>query len=103
MARAWHFDDEDSDNGLTGAAIQEAARRQLAVSIAVAAVIVLGLGLAALTPASHGYADATPHKIASVQQPTFMSLSDRVASAKRYAPVAVAPERRPTITQGAGS
>ena len=84
MSDAGYFDGEDVDGGMTTAAIQEVARRQLAASIAVAAVIVLGLGLAALMPASRDYAEATPHRIASVQQPTFASPSMRVASARRF-------------------
>lgn len=78
------FDGEETDEGMTSAAIQEVARRQLTASIAVAIVIVVGFGFAALMPASHEYAQTAPHKVASVQQPTFSSPSDRVASAKRF-------------------
>jgi hypothetical protein len=84
MGDAGYFDGEEVGDGMTAAAIQEVARRQLGASIAVAVVIVVGLGLAALMPASRDYAESARHKVASVQQPTFTSPSDRVASAHRF-------------------
>ena len=79
-----YFDGEDLDDGLTVAAVQESARRQLAASIAVAIVIALGVGVAAFMPASRDYAQTAPRKVVSVQQPTFASPSRPVASAGRF-------------------
>jgi hypothetical protein len=81
-----NFDDEAIAGGLSSAEIQAVARRQLVASIAVAVVIALGVGLAALMPASHASndAEAAPHRLALVQQPTFATpLSARLASAKQ--------------------
>ncbi|MGO8799857.1 MAG: hypothetical protein ACLQE9_01140 [Roseiarcus sp.] len=86
MSSAQVFDDEPIASGLTGAEVQETARRQLVASIAVAVVILIGAGLAALTPASpRRDAEAAPHRLASVQQPTFATPpAQRVASVRPH-------------------
>jgi len=81
---AGFLDKDEVGDCITAAAIREVARRQLTASIGVAVVIVLGLCLAALMPASRDNAEASPHRVASVQQPTFTSPSDRLASARRF-------------------
>jgi hypothetical protein len=78
------FDDETVSIGLSRAEIREMARRQLVASIAVALVIAIGAALVALAPASRDVAALASHKIASVQQPQFVTpLTARVESAKR--------------------
>lgn len=85
MNSANYFDEEPIGSGLTAAEIQETARRQFVASIAVAVIIAVGAGLAALMPASHHYAEAAPHRLALVQQPTFATPpAQRVASARQH-------------------
>jgi hypothetical protein len=77
------YSGEAMDFGLSTVEIKSMAGRQLVASIAVGVVIALGLGLATLMPPSHKYAEAVQHKLALVQQPTFVSApAERFASAK---------------------
>jgi predicted benzoate:H+ symporter BenE len=76
--------DEAFGFGMTAIEIQSVARRQLAASVAVAIVIVLGIVFAALTPAAHDRAEVAVHKFAQVQQPIFVKPADRLAAAKHY-------------------
>jgi hypothetical protein len=84
MNRIDYYDDEAIAPGLTGAEVRESARRQFVASVAVAVVIALGAGLTLLLPASQPYADATAHKVAIVQQPSFVTpAGQRLAAMKQ--------------------
>jgi hypothetical protein len=74
MSKTEFADDEEITIGLSAAEIKEVARRQLVASVAVAVVIAIGVGAAFLMPGSgsQDYAQATSHKVATVQQPTFV-------------------------------
>jgi hypothetical protein len=81
--------DENITIGLSADDIRAVAKRQFVASIAVAAVIAIGAGLAALMPATLTVASqnvtsvAATRSIAQVQQPTFVTpLAHRLASAK---------------------
>jgi hypothetical protein len=77
--------EETAWTGLSGVEIQEVARRQLIASVAVAVVIALGVGVAAVMPAHHDYAALAQHRTAFVQQPKFMPPpGGRVASVTRH-------------------
>jgi hypothetical protein len=82
------FDDETVSTGLSHAEVREMARRQLAASVAVAAVIAIGVGLVALAPASRDIARdmamVASHKVATVQQPQFATpVNARLEPTKR--------------------
>jgi hypothetical protein len=78
-----NFDDEAITSGLSGAEIQAVAKRQFVASVAVASVIALGVILTAMMPASHDDAGGVAsHKIATVQQPKFVTATDHVVAAK---------------------
>jgi hypothetical protein len=77
-----NFDDEAIASGLSGAEIQAVAKRQFVASVAVASVIALGVILTAMMPASRDYAGAASHKVATVQQPKFVTTTDHVGAAK---------------------
>ena len=78
-----NFDDEAIASGLSGADIQAVAKRQFVASVAVAIVIALGVVVAMVMPASHDYAGVSAsHKVATVQQPKFVTTTDRVVAAK---------------------
>jgi hypothetical protein len=82
MSSINYFEDE-AIGAQSAAAIKSMAGRQLAASIAVAIVIALGFGLTTLLPAPHRTAEAAQHRLASVQQPTFVAApAQRLASAK---------------------
>jgi hypothetical protein len=72
MSNTEFAEDEEITIGLSAAEIKEVARRQLVASVAVAVVIAIGVGAALLMPASQDYAQANSHKLATVQQPTFV-------------------------------
>lgn len=58
-----------------GTDVQETVRRQFVASIAVAAVLLVGFALAALSPATHREAAApAAHQLAGVQQPILVPL-----------------------------
>jgi hypothetical protein len=84
MSDSERVENEMVSTGLSSIEIQDVARRQLVASVAVAIVIILGLGLAAMMPAPHNYAALAPHKTALVQQPQFVTPSTgQVAAATR--------------------
>ncbi len=84
MSNTEFTDDEEVTIGLSAAEIKEVARRQLVASVAVAIVIIIGLGAAMMMPASHDYAQATPHKLATVQQPTLAIPQTARAEQKKH-------------------
>ncbi len=71
MSETEYSEDQEITIGLSAAEIKEVAHRQFVASIAVAIVIAIGAGVAMLMPAAHDYAQLAPHKVATVQQPTF--------------------------------
>jgi hypothetical protein len=76
---------EDEAIGIeqSAAAIKSMAGRQFVASLAVAVVIALGFGLTTLMPTPHHIAEAAVHRLALVQQPTFVAApAQRVASAR---------------------
>jgi hypothetical protein len=78
-------DDEGFASSLTGPDVRETVRRQFAVSLAVAAFILAGVALAAMTPASRHEAAAAPHRLAGVQQPILVAAPlQRFASARSH-------------------
>jgi len=77
-------DDAIGDVGLSVAAIQTVARRQLIGSVVVALFIVSAAGVATLKPVYRAAPTAQTHSLAVVQQPTFAtSPAQRVAAATR--------------------
>ena len=81
MGNQAQFDDEPVE--LTDAGIREMARRQLGASIAVAVVIAIGAGLFALAPPSREVASVSVGHVAIVQQPQFVTPSNRFASSTK--------------------
>ena len=77
-----NFDDEAIASGLSGADIQAVAKRQFVASVAVAFVIVFGLLLTAIMPVSRDYAGIGSHRVATVQQPQFVTAPDHLVAAK---------------------
>jgi len=70
--------------GLSVAAMQSVARRQLIGSIVVGLLIAAAAGLAALRPAYRLATAAPTHGFALAQQPMFVTLADqRLAATKR--------------------
>jgi hypothetical protein len=82
MGEIENFDDEAIASGLSGADIQAVAKRQFVASVAVVIVIALGVILTAIMPASRDYAGVASHKVATVQQPKFVTATDHVVAAK---------------------
>jgi hypothetical protein len=77
-------DDESLGFGLSEAEIRETARRQFAASIAVAIIIALGVGFAAVMPASRDHARNIAQKSVVAQQPTMtIAPGHRLAATKR--------------------
>jgi hypothetical protein len=70
MENVEHFEGE---SGLGEDQLQVAARRQLVASLIVALVIAAFAGLVALRPAYREAAAVAPHKLASIQQPSFVT------------------------------
>lgn len=71
MIDARYFDEENADSAAVDGAVQEMARRQFAMSLAVAFALLAAAALIAVR-APHGDAIAgttAPHKIAGVQKP----------------------------------
>jgi hypothetical protein len=73
--------DEEIASDLGGADIQAVARRQFSASVAVAIVILAGVGFAAMMPSSHDRSEAAMPKTTIVQQPTFVNSTGRFAAA----------------------
>ena len=85
MGEVQYTDDEEIASGLTGAEIQSVAKRQFVASVAVAIVIALGVVLVAMSPASRDYAGLGTHKVATVQQPKFVTpTTSSFAAAKQH-------------------
>jgi hypothetical protein len=78
-------DDQMDDDGAFGAPadIRWIARRQLIASIAALAVIVLGVGIAAMLPASSGRTQVAARSASGVQSPMMVSRDARFASAHK--------------------
>lgn len=83
MENIQNFDGEVIASGLTQAEVQAVARRQLVASVAVAIVIGLGLVVTAMAPASHIRTATAAHRIAGVQQPTFVHGAEHFAAVKQ--------------------
>jgi hypothetical protein len=84
MSNSEFIDGEAAAFHLSDAEIQLVARQQFVASIAVAIVLMLGVGLNAILPASHNYAGVSAQKVAMVQQPKFVVSGKRVAAATQY-------------------
>lgn len=84
MGNSEFVDDGAIGFHLSGAEIQAVAKRQLAASVAVAIVIMFGVGLTMMRPAHHGYADGVAHRIGAVQQPKTVIAAEHVAAAMQY-------------------
>ena len=74
---------DDESVELSEAGVREMARRQLGASIAVAVVIAIGAGLFAMAPSSRDVAGLSSPRVASVQQPEFVTPNDRLASSAK--------------------
>ena len=82
MENVEHFEGE---SGLGENELQAAARRQLVASLIVALVIAAFAGLVALRPAYRETAADAPHKLAAIQQPSFVTpLGQRVAGVVQH-------------------
>jgi hypothetical protein len=80
-----NISDEDAiESGFGDVDLQAMAKRQLVASVAVAAVIGLGVILVAMAPTSRDYAGIAMHKSSIAQQPRFVSrATDSVAEARQ--------------------
>jgi hypothetical protein len=76
------FEEDAIELELGDVNLQAMARRQFVASVAVAAVMGLGVILMAMAPTSRDYAGAATHKSPSVEPPRFVSrTTDIVAEA----------------------
>jgi hypothetical protein len=83
MSSSDFFEDDTMGQGLSDAEIRAVARRQFVASVAVAVVIACGLGVTLVLPVSRDRVEASMHRFASVQQPTFVGQTpQRSASIK---------------------
>ena len=84
MGNVERLEDEDAALGLQVGEIQWVARRQLVGSLFVAALIAVAASLMAFRPAHHDTVDIAPHKLAGIQQPSFLTPPGaRVAGIRR--------------------
>jgi hypothetical protein len=68
---------------LTDPEARATLRRQFIGSVAAAVVVMAMTGFAAMRPA-HENSTGSSHRLATVQQPTFVALSDRLIALKQH-------------------